>query len=59
MFFEVFVVEVRVHVESGQTKVEGARDVRDNALTTLPHTLGSHPHIPVPMLQEDGTKDRI
>ena len=57
MFFEVFVVEVRVHVESGQSKMKGARDVRDNALTALAHTLGSHPHIPVPMLYEDGTKE--
>eukprot|EP00053_Salpingoeca_punica_P011323 m.101103 g.101103 ORF g.101103 m.101103 type:complete len:628 (-) comp15645_c0_seq1:76-1959(-) len=45
-------VEVRVHVDTGCAKVEGARDLGDDALAALAHARRPHPHVPVPLLVE-------
>ena len=50
VLLEVALVEVRIHVQPGGSKVEGARDVWDDALPTFTNAVCSHPHIPVPQL---------
>ena len=51
MLFEVEVLKVGVHVEPLGAKVESATDVGNNALPIFAYKVCSHPHVPVPLLQ--------
>ena len=47
---EVRLMEVGIHVDSGDAEVVRTRNIRNDALTVLPHARLAHPHIPVPRL---------
>lgn len=43
-------MEVSVHVEADDPEVVGSGDVRNDALPTFPLLRHSHPHVPIPQL---------
>ena len=58
MFFEVEVLKVGIHVETLGSKVESATDVWNNALTIFSYEVCSHPHVPVPLLQNRAKRNK-
>ena len=45
-------VEISVHVEADDSKMVGAGHIGDDALSAFPLLRHSHPHVPIPQLQE-------